>query len=206
MTREKAKQNLIAIGITEPTDEQVSNYLNQLNAESKVHKENAEKYKKDAEESAKSLSDVQAQLDGINKQNMSELELVTKRAEDAEKLLATMRQDKLKSDLTSLFAKNGLSGEVYDIAIGSFSLLGEEEGIKSATAFVEGLSSINKTTLETAKASWEAEKLTQTANIGGTSKPAEPAKEESMGAIIAREHSMRNNPKTEASENAPVNF
>ena len=31
MTREQAKQNLIAIGVAEPTDEQVSNYLNQVN-------------------------------------------------------------------------------------------------------------------------------------------------------------------------------
>ena len=35
MTREQAKQNLISIGISEPTDEQVSNYLNQLNGETK---------------------------------------------------------------------------------------------------------------------------------------------------------------------------
>ena len=35
MTREQAKQNLIAIGVAEPTDEQVSNYLNQVNGETR---------------------------------------------------------------------------------------------------------------------------------------------------------------------------
>lgn len=38
MTREQAKQNLIAIGVAEPTDEQVSNYLNQVNGETKKRK------------------------------------------------------------------------------------------------------------------------------------------------------------------------
>lgn len=38
MTREQAKQNLIAIGVAEPTDEQVSNYLNQVNGETKRRK------------------------------------------------------------------------------------------------------------------------------------------------------------------------
>ena len=35
MTREQAKQNLIALGVAEPTDEQVSNYPNQVNGETK---------------------------------------------------------------------------------------------------------------------------------------------------------------------------
>ena len=30
MTREEAKQNLVALGIEEPTDAQVTNYLNQF--------------------------------------------------------------------------------------------------------------------------------------------------------------------------------
>ena len=33
MTREQAKQNLISIGVAEPTDEQISSYLNQVNGE-----------------------------------------------------------------------------------------------------------------------------------------------------------------------------
>ena len=42
MTREQAKQNLIAIGVAEPTDEQVSNYLNQVNGETKKEKDKAD--------------------------------------------------------------------------------------------------------------------------------------------------------------------
>ena len=39
MTREQAKQNLIGIGIAEPTDEQITNYLNQIGAETKSYKD-----------------------------------------------------------------------------------------------------------------------------------------------------------------------
>ena len=49
MTREQAKQNLISIGISEPTDEQVSNYLNQLNGETKKEKDKAAEYKAKAD-------------------------------------------------------------------------------------------------------------------------------------------------------------
>ena len=45
MTREQAKQNLIAIGVAEPTDEQVSNYLNQVNGETKKEKARADRHK-----------------------------------------------------------------------------------------------------------------------------------------------------------------
>ena len=33
MTREQAKKNLIALGIAEPTEDQVSNYLNQFHGD-----------------------------------------------------------------------------------------------------------------------------------------------------------------------------
>ena len=44
MTREQAKQNLIAIEVSEPTDEQISNYLNQVNGETKKEKDKAAEY------------------------------------------------------------------------------------------------------------------------------------------------------------------
>lgn len=46
MTREQAKKNLVALGVEEPTDEQVTNYLNQHNGEVKKYQEDAEKWKK----------------------------------------------------------------------------------------------------------------------------------------------------------------
>ena len=39
MTREQAKQKLISFGVAEPTDEQISDLLNSINAETKKEKD-----------------------------------------------------------------------------------------------------------------------------------------------------------------------
>ena len=44
MTREQAKQNLISIGVAEPTDEHVHNYLNLVNVETKKENDRAGGY------------------------------------------------------------------------------------------------------------------------------------------------------------------
>ena len=49
MTREKAKQKLITFGVAEPTDEQITNFLNTVGAETKKEREKADNYKADAE-------------------------------------------------------------------------------------------------------------------------------------------------------------
>ena len=42
-----------------------------------------------------------------------------------------------------------------------------EDALKEAQAFVDGISEVNKTTLDTAKAAWEKEVLENTPNPGG---------------------------------------
>ena len=49
MTREQAKQNLISIGVADPTDEQITNYLNQVNGETQKEKDKAAEYKEKAD-------------------------------------------------------------------------------------------------------------------------------------------------------------
>ncbi|MCI7357163.1 MAG: hypothetical protein MSK40_05595, partial [Parabacteroides sp.] len=70
MTSEQAKKNLVALGVEEPTDEQVTNYLNQHNDEVKKYQEDAEKWKKEAEKA----EELQSKLDGLEQQNLTELE------------------------------------------------------------------------------------------------------------------------------------
>ena len=49
MTREQAKQKLISFGVAEPTDEQISDLLNSINAETKKEKDRADGYKAKAD-------------------------------------------------------------------------------------------------------------------------------------------------------------
>lgn len=88
MTREQAKQNLISIGVAEPTDEQVTNYLNQVNGETKKEKDKAEQYKSDAEK----LADVQKQLADLQNSNLTDIEKANKATEDALKRVAELEK------------------------------------------------------------------------------------------------------------------
>lgn len=81
MTREQAKQNLISIGVTEPTDEQISNYLNQVNGETKKEKDRADGYKAKAD----TADSLQKQLDEIQAGNLTELEKANQQIADLQK-------------------------------------------------------------------------------------------------------------------------
>ena len=117
MTREQAKANLVAFGITEPTDEQITNYLNQVNGAIKSEKDRADKYKSEADK----VAGLQKQLEELNNKGLSEVELANRATEQAnakiaelEKSLKTMTvQNKLSAlgitgdDATKLFDENG---------------------------------------------------------------------------------------------------
>lgn len=88
MTREQAKQKLISFGVTEPTDEQISDLLNSISAETKKYKEKADK-----------ADDLQTQLDEINSQGLSENEKLTKALETANKTIETLQKGNAIRDL-----------------------------------------------------------------------------------------------------------
>lgn len=88
MTREQAKQNLISIGVAEPTDEQVSNYLNQVNGETKKEKDRADGYKAKADRA----DDLQKKLDEIQAGNMTELEKANKALDIANQQIADLKK------------------------------------------------------------------------------------------------------------------
>ena len=94
MTREQAKQNLISIGVAEPTDEQISSYLNQVNGETQKEKEKANQYKAKAEKA----DELQTQLDEIEAGNLTEVEKVNKDLEAANNLIAKLQKDNAVRD------------------------------------------------------------------------------------------------------------
>lgn len=95
MTREEAKKFLTEnLGIEEPTEENVTNYLNSLNSAVQKEKANAEKAKSD---SAK-VKELQAKLDELESQNLSEVEKVNKELEKALSDVANLKKEKLIAD------------------------------------------------------------------------------------------------------------
>ena len=95
MTREQAKQNLIAIGVAEPTDEQVSNYLNQVNGETKKEKDTADGYKAKAD----TADGLQKQLDELQAGNLTELEKANKALDTANQQIAELQKNNAIRDL-----------------------------------------------------------------------------------------------------------
>lgn len=88
MSREQAKQNLVALGIAEPTDEQVTNYLNKVNGEIQKEKDKAAEYKEKAEKA----DELQKKLDDMEAGNLSEIEKANKALEAANKTIADMQK------------------------------------------------------------------------------------------------------------------
>lgn len=208
MTREDVKKIF-----PEATDEQITSFLNQSNSDVAKEKAKAQKMKEDAEK-AKVLEE---ELEELKKQNMSEAEKAElerqkekaaneKRISDLESALATSQREALVGKITSIFATAGMKGDAYTGAIKAFSNMKADDALKEAQAFVDGISTENKTALDTAKAAWEKEALEKTPNPGGGTGDGKTEKK-SEASEYAKAYSARMNPEIKpADDNTPVNI
>lgn len=213
MTREQAKQVLIGMGIEEPSDEQVSKYLDSVTGEVKKEKDkNAS-----LQEKANKAADLEKELEELKQQNMTDAEKAElerqkekaaneKRISDLESALATSQREALTGKITSIFANAGMQGDAYAGAIKAFSNMNKEDALKEAQTFVDGISEVNKTALDTAKAAWEKEILENTPNPGGGAGDSNETKK-SDASEYAKAYSARMNQEAKAADdNAPVNI
>lgn len=126
MTREQAKKNLIAFGIEEPSEEQVTNYLNQIGAETKKEKDRADGYKANADKAA----ELQVELDRINEQNLSDIEKANKATETANNRVAELEKQVKSMQTKASLAELGIIGEQAEKLINTdgavdFAVLGQ---------------------------------------------------------------------------------
>ena len=208
MTREDVKKIF-----PDATDEQITSFLNQSNSDVAKEKAKNQKLKEDAEK-AKAL---ETELEELKKQNMSEAERTElehqkekatneKRISDLESALKAAQKDALTGKITSIFASAGMKGDAYAGAIKAFSNMDAEDALKEAQTFVDGISEVNKTTLDAAKSAWEKEALENTPNPGGGKPGGEPEKK-SEASEYAKAYSAKMCPENKsADDNAPVNI
>ena len=208
MTREDVKKIF-----PDATDEQITSFLNQSNSDVAKEKAKNQKLKEDAEK-AKAL---ETELEELKKQNMTEAERTElehqkekatneKRISDLESALKAAQKDALTGKITSIFASAGMKGDAYAGAIKAFSNMDAEDALKEAQTFVDGISEVNKSTLDTAKAAWEKEALEKTPNPGGGKSGGEPEKK-SEASEYAKAYSAKMCPENKpADDNAPVNI
>lgn len=208
MTREDVKKIF-----PDATDEQITSFLNQSNSDVAKEKAKAQKVKEQAEKA----DALEKELEELKQQNMTDAEKAElerqkekaaneKRISDLESALATSQREALVGKITSIFATAGMKGDAYTGAIKAFSNMNAEDALKEAQTFVDGISEVNKTTLDTAKAAWEKEALEKTPNPGGGKSGGEPEKK-SEASEYAKAYSARMCPENKpADDNAPVNI
>ena len=108
MTRAEAKQQLISLGIAEPTEEQITNLLNSVNAETQKEKQRADALKADADKAA----ELQAELDRINNEKLSDVEKANKALETANNRIAELeRNQAISAQRSSVMGKFNVTGE-----------------------------------------------------------------------------------------------
>ena len=163
MTREQAKQNLIGFGIAEPTDEQITNYLNQIGAETKGYKEKlASAGDKDTR-----IAELEKELEKINKQNMSDIELANAERDKALSSVANLEKQIEQMITKTELAKLRITGDVADTLVSGngkldFATLGQIISDREKNAVSE----------------YEKKALEDTPNPSGSKGKEEPQKTE----------------------------
>lgn len=107
MTRPEVREFLISLGISEPTDEQITNFLNTQQKEIQREKAVAEKYKSDAIRA----KDLEAQLEEINNKNLSDIELAKKETEKANSRVSELEKQIAISKRDAELARLGITGD-----------------------------------------------------------------------------------------------
>lgn len=135
MTREQAKENLTKLGIAEPSEEQVTNYLNTVNGEAKREKDRADRYKVDADKA----SELQKKLDEIANQNLSDIEKANKATEEAQSQVAALQKRIDRMEQLKKLAEKGIAGEqaeklLSEDGVIDFDVLGQIISEKEAAA------------------------------------------------------------------------
>lgn len=121
MTREDIKKLF-----PDATDEQITNLLNQSNAELVRERKQTEKYRTDAQKAA----DLQKQLDDLNAQNMTEIEKANKATETANNRVADLEKQVKSMQTRASLAELGIIGEQAEKLINTdgvldFTILGQ---------------------------------------------------------------------------------
>lgn len=136
MTREQAKQSLISLGIETPTDEQITNYLNQVNGETQKEKDKVNQYKEKAEK----FDGIQAELEAEKQKNMTAEEKLAAAEKLANEKALELTKKTNKLDVEKILVGAGLAEDEYKDLIDRFVGEDLEASKAAATAFASVIS------------------------------------------------------------------
>ena len=107
MTRQEAKENLVELGIGEPTEDQITSFLNKVNGESKKERDRADRYKADAQK----VTELTKQLEDIQNANLSDVEKANKAVEEANAKIASLEKEMARANTLKSLGEKGIIGE-----------------------------------------------------------------------------------------------
>ena len=154
MTREEAKQNLIVLGIAEPTDEQVTSYLNQLHNQPKPNP-------------TPGPTPTPTPAPAPTPQPNPTPEPTPGSGEDIETLknqIEELRRENVKKDIRAYAAEKGMTGEQAEKVLAGF-----KDDLESAKAAIDSMSEIISARETAAAQAKEKEILDKSTNPGGGS-------------------------------------
>ena len=123
MKREEVKELMKSWGIEEPTDEQISDYLNRMQKEVKAAEDKATRYKADADR----VKDLESQIEELSNAKLTDLEKANKATEDALNQVANLQKTVTQMQLMKSLAEIGIVGEDADGLISEDGSLNTEQ-------------------------------------------------------------------------------
>ena len=160
MTREQAKKNLIALGIAEPTEDQVSNYLNQFHGGAEPPTPNPAPNPTPAPTPQPAPQPNPTPTPG--NADLNEIEKLQKQ-------IADLQKENVKKDIRAYAAEKGLTGEQTEKILGAL-----QDDLEVAKAAIDSMSQIisDKETAAAQKKEQEIAKgsMNPGGGTGGTNK------------------------------------
>lgn len=147
MTREQAKKNLISFGIDEPSEEQITNYLNQVNGEAQKEKEEAERLK----EKADKYDETQRLLEEEKQKNMTAEEKLAEAERVANEKASEFAKKANRLDAEKILLDAGLTSEDYEAFIDGIVSEDNEQTKALATSLAGTFKAKNEAALQKAK-------------------------------------------------------
>lgn len=170
MKREEAKQKLIDLGITEPTEEQISSLLDSVTAETKAEKAKADKYKADADKA----KELEQQLTDLQNQNLTDAERQQKENEALQQQIAELTANSFKSEARAILAKTGLSDEDIEVLLPGMIADTVENTQARANAYVSAMNKFKENAIK----EYDKQNLDNTKTPGGVEKNPDETKTE----------------------------
>lgn len=191
MTREEAKQNLVALGIEEPTDAQVTNYLNQFHNNRPAPAPNQNPAPKT--EPQPQPTPAPAPNPQLNPnpapQNDDEIEKLRKQID-------ALQKENIKKDIRAYAAEKGLTGEQAEKVLAGF-----QDNYDLAKTAIDSMSQIIADKETAAAQAKEQEIARGTNNPGGGSGKAGSGEEKTEDVKMAERISFGNNAAKEEDKN-----